>query len=323
MNKLNVAIAYHASDIHLVQQLLGWIFTLNGNNQLPNHLVLLGDSGLTKDQRMEIKQLGLQCFSSVNSLPVPVERPGWPTGPNAMFRMGMKFVQEFLRGPFLWLEPDAIPTRQGWLEALEEDYFRQPYRFYGTLSVRGENNSPEIPDSWMAGVGIYPNDAFSELAAFCDSKKPFDVAAAASTTPRLFKTDMIVQNWGTRDTPPTFVSGKKRSPNQFHVSDLGPNTMIFHRNKDGSLIRVLSGESSLTETDEAPPAPPTAPADNAKMAAPAAQAPQVPRPPVPRPPAAGTVVRPVAADLNTGQFGGGAARVMKTSETPAMITPQD
>jgi hypothetical protein len=310
MTRLNIVLAYHSGDFQLVQQLLRWILTLNNNVRLPNHLVLLGDSGLSKDQRLAMKELALETFSTVSALPVAPVRQGWPGGANAMFKQGMKFVQESLKGAFLWIEPDAVPLAKGWIEQIEEAYHNQPFRYMGTHSVRGERGDASLPEKWMAGIGVYPNDAFSELASFCDSEKPFDVAAANSTTPRMAVTKLIHQHWGSAGLVPTFVATKSKAPNAVTLDFIEPEAVIFHRVKDGSLIRLLSGESSLVATEETEPAPvPTPP-----------PAPAVP----PKPPIVPAVPKTtsVAVDEKGSKFGGGLTKLMKSTESAAPIQVQ-
>lgn len=308
MNKLNVILAYHSGDLLLAQQLLRWILLQNENSRLPNHLVLLGDSSLTKDQRLAMKDLALEVFTSVSALPVSPTRQGWPGGANAMFKTGLKFVQESLKGPALWLEPDATTVRPGWLQMIEEEYHSQPFRYMGTHSVRGERGDASLPERWMAGVGVYPNDAYSELSAFCESEKPFDVAAANSTTPRMAVTKLIQQHWGSQGLVPTFVSSRSKAPNAVTLDFIEPEAVIFHRVKDGSLIRLLSGESSLVATEESAPVAPPVPA-----AAPVAKPPSLPA--APR-----TTAVPV--DEKSGKFGGGLTKLMKSTESAAPIQVQ-
>lgn len=304
MNKLNTILAYHSGDLSLAQQLLRWILQQNDNTRFNNHLILLGDSSLSKEQRLAMKDLALEVFNTVSALPVSPTRQGWPGGANAMFKTGLKFAQESMKGPSLWLEPDATTIRRGWLQMIEEEYHSQPFRYMGTHSVRGERGDKSLPERWMAGVGVYPNDAFSELSAFCESEKPFDVAAANSTTPRMAVTKLIQQHWGSQGLVPTFVASRPKAPNAVTLEFLEPETVIFHRVKDGSLMRLLSGDSDIVQTEEAYYiAPP--------MAAPPTFTPPV----LPSPPK--TTAVPV--DEKAGKFGGGLTKLMKSSDSPAPI----
>lgn len=296
MQKLNVVLAYHGGDIELTKNLLRWVLKQNGGVQLPNTILLFGDGALSREQRAEVKTIAMDSFMDVRSYPVHVETSmqKWPTGPNLMFLQAMRTCQENFRDSWLWLEPDSTPLKAGWLQTLEKAYYGQPSRYFGTWSVRGQGSS-ELPERWMSGVGVYPNDAFTELAVFCGSEKPFDVVANTVTSSRLRETDLIQQYWGTKDVPPTFGPVSIAGTNILGASELRPEAVLFHRVKDGSLIRVLSGIPVTPSVAEEVAIQP--------KGAESAKAPSF-RPPSPIPGVAS-------------EFGGGVTRTMAISNDPS------
>lgn len=298
MSRLNVALAYHAGDLELAKNLLRWIAKQNGG-PIPRALLLFGDGALTKEQRLEVKDLAREAFQTVKAYPVHVEAAmqRWPTGPNLMFLQALRVSNENMRDSFLWLEPDCVTLVPGWLEKLEAAYYNQPSRYFGVFSHRG--SGPEsLPIRWMSGVGVYPANAHVEMAVFCGSEKPFDVVSASGaggTADRMTETPLIAHFWGAKDMPPTFVHGQPVAPNAMNLGMIPKEAVIFHRCKDGSLMRVLS--------QPAPP-PVAEDRDEAIKAPPESKDKVIP----PAPPA----MLPVAPSEKSA-FGGGSAKVMKST----------
>ena len=297
MPRLNVAMAYHAGDLQLAKNLLQWIADQN-KTPLPFALQLYGDGALTRDQRIEMREIGKEAFKTVRSYPVHVDASmqKWPTGPNLMFQQALRVSSETLRDSFLWMEPDCVTLHYGWLDGLDEAYYSQPDRYFGVFSRRGAGPA-SLPDKWMSGVGIYPANAFAELAAYCGSEKPFDVASADSLVPRMAETSLIAHFWGAKDLPPTFVHGQPSGPNAMNMAMIPPGSAIFHRCKDGSLMRVMSS-----------PPPPPAMSDEQADLNPIRQQGMPP----PLPPKVGVV-----APSEKSAFGGGMTKVMRTTTDTA------
>ena len=310
MSRLNVALAYHAGDLDLAKNLLRWISDQN-SGPIPRAIMLFGDGALTKEQRMEVKELAKTAFQTVKAYPVHVEAAmqKWPTGPNLMFMQALRVSNESMRDSFLWLEPDCVTLKPGWLESIERDYYNQPCRYFGVFSHRGAGEAT-LPERWMSGVGVYPSNAFVELAAFCGSEKPFDVVSSDFLVPRLAETQLIAHFWGTKDLSPTFVHGQPTSPNAMNPAMIPKDAVIFHRCKDGSLMRVLSQPAPppVAQDQEDRPTPPET---VKQQAAPVA---------MPPPKIAGINAVP---PFSENKFGGGLTRVMKsTSDEKTFIRPE-
>ncbi len=166
--------------------------------------------------------------------------------PNSMFR---QFVWHFYLqklGPWLFIEPDCVPLKKGWLDALEAEYVRGGKPFMGA-HVQIER----VPEH-MSGNGIYPQD-----------------------TPALAPTIVMHTNWITegREYELAFdIAGAREVLSQAHFTNLiqhvfrhkgfksraefdaliDPNAVVFHSNKDGSIYQYLSGvarESSSLGSD--------------------------------------------------------------------------
>lgn len=162
---------------------------------------------------------------------------GWPQGSNALFKhaaIEMKKIGE----PFLWLEPDAIPLKPGWLDELEYGYKFCGESFFGRKYL---NNMPGRNGHILSGISVYPADTINLVISKLNDREAWDVAIAPIVVPQAQDTKLIHWCWGTPELQPTFVEVKQpNSPvNILTLSSLEPEAVLFHRNKDGTLIKLL------------------------------------------------------------------------------------
>jgi FkbM family methyltransferase len=167
----------------------------------------------------------LQVFGKVWRLPAPADIDGWPEGANYMFRFTSAWLAAKPQYPyFLWLEPDAIPLREGWLDKLEAEYRRGGKPFMGERVDLGEQR-PDVPVH-MSGVGMYHNPIYTHAGeAYRAAEVAWDIAAKDQIVPKAHWTPMIQHYW----KHGTFTS----------LDGIRPETVVFHSSKDGSLIDIL------------------------------------------------------------------------------------
>lgn len=153
-------------------------------------------------------------------------RQEWP-GPqnNAWFETARAFASfRGLGGFWLWLEPDAVPLRKGWLAELEAEYERLGKPIMGRRTRDGHVN----------GVAVYPADMVSLApTAFLHFDHPFDRVLSQLVPGQMAHTDLIQSHWKARG------GGTGRS---FGGDEPVPNCALFHGCTDGTLQRVLAGE---------------------------------------------------------------------------------
>lgn len=231
MGVVLVVMACHQGDVIQLQELLRWIKKLG---PLKSHKALIvADSATAFTDAINVKSLADEIFA--DSRLITNEQPvsGWPDGPYSLFTTALKNVAE----PFLILEPDAIPLRTGWLDAISEDYARCGQPFMGFVY---KCDQPNLPSRLMSGIACYPANAIDYLPI---QEKPvhWDVAGAAAMVANGFDSKLFHHFFGEMNLPPTFVPRKTpTSPrNAFTLEDIPGESVIFHRNKDHSLIRLL------------------------------------------------------------------------------------
>lgn len=237
MTPLIAVLPYHRGDIELAKNLLLWIKELGG---CPGHsCILVADNVIPKEERQAVKALALPSFANVDTIPVAIPSTGF--APNHMFLMAAQQIMFSYKLPWLWMEPDCVPLKPGWLSTLSAEYAGSPKRLLGNLI---EATQPGLPSVHLTGVSIYPCDVFPLFDAFkslSSANVAWDMEAASATVPRAKNSQFMSHLWGTRELPPTFVkeSAAGLPVNAKPLSFINPDAVLFHRVKDGSLINLL------------------------------------------------------------------------------------
>lgn len=239
MNPLLCVIPYCAKDYKQTQALLDWCEELGGCEQ--HSCLLVADAAIAKDERIVLLTAAKKCFRHASTLPIVAKPVGFP--PNRMFLGAAEHIYQTAKFPWLWLEPDCIPLKEGWLDALAVEYAASPKRFLGTHVTADQ---PGLPKVHLAGCAVYPADAFplyNTMERIKTEIVAWDMEAANAVVPRSHHTALIQQFWGKRDLPPTFVDKKRTDlqypENTLDLTFLTKEAVLFHRNKDGTLIRYL------------------------------------------------------------------------------------
>lgn len=233
-----VVLPFCASDSALTRQLLKWCCELG---RCKNHKALLvADAGMKWTEALEIHQLAGEAFDNPTLITTNEHYSGWPEAANRMFYAGSEHIHKYLKEPFLWLEPDCVPLKSGWLDKIAAAY---QGGYLGHIYKFDNPNGPFAPIDVMSGVAVYPVNAFAQIGGIIKArpKNAWDVSAAGPMTKFGTHTNLIHHFFGQKGLPPTFVSAKvDGSPiNAKTVAEIHPEAVLFHRNKDGSLINLL------------------------------------------------------------------------------------
>lgn len=234
---------FHAGDVKLLANLLTWIRQLGTPK---NHSTLLmADAGVDWNEVLKLKQLASESFTSVAVIANLTSVVGWPQGPNDLFLNAAVYAQFHNVGAWLFMETDAVPLRASWLDDLTAEYERLKTLFMGHIYAVSQ---PNLPAKCMSGVAVYPVNTRSLLDAHISPGMGvgFDVAMTPTVLKHGAHTELIQHFWGQPNLPPTFVSSKSGAPsNAFTLEMISPHARIFHRNKDGTLIKLLRERMGL------------------------------------------------------------------------------
>lgn len=219
-------------------RLLRWLKKLHPSRMDDHDAVIVADADTPYRDVLEARSMAESMFGVVHVLTTEESVQGWPQGSNALFKLA---CQECTCGPWLWCEADCVPLNKFWLRDIEDAYKAGGKPFMGHVY---HTNNPKFPATVMSGVAVYPPNAIDYLAPFLDGPKAWDVASAGVVVPLAHHTPSIQHFWGQPNLPPTFAHAKTpRSPvNTFTLANLQQGAVLFHRNKDGTLIALLSGE---------------------------------------------------------------------------------
>lgn len=157
----------------------------------------------------------------------------WPYPANHMFTRVCQEI-EWNRGgcPFLWMEPDAIPIKPGWLDAIEKEF-----QACGKVFMGDYVNLPNIAPHG-SGIGVYSHMTVNANHYAHLDRLAFDVALAGQILANHYTTPLIQHEW----KPEPF---RKRED----LNRLRPEAVIYHQDKSGSLIDVLKCADQIKGLD--------------------------------------------------------------------------
>lgn len=238
MKQLLTVIPYSNNDVELAKKSLAWIKDLSPRYNFP--CLMAADAEVSQENKMELHGMAKAMFEYAETVTVkiPSEKQKWPLAPNLMFYFVAYQIEQAYKLPWLWLEPDAIPLKQGWLNDIAEAYSNCPKRFMGAHVV--SNGEPDLPPVHMSGIAVYPNNTHTALNNTASPDKPFDISSAGYVIPRSVNTKLIQHFWGKKGKPPVFSeTGDPTLETSVTLDIIKPEAVIFHRCKDGSLIDQL------------------------------------------------------------------------------------
>lgn len=219
-----VVLAFCEKDWQAAIDLFKWCAELDGQ-YLQHKLVLVAARELSQVINNAVFQAAHKVFPKTEMVrPLKEDLRGWPASCNTMFVTGYDYVRLTKKCPYLWLEADSIPLRPGWLDELEFEYSKCGKPFMGCIY--------DNPYEHLTGVAVYPpniekfNPAIVNAGTEC-----FDLVEAKRTIPHSHHTELYHHEWGDPDAW-TF-------PNIKSLDRIKPEAVLFHRNKDGTLIQRL------------------------------------------------------------------------------------
>ena len=240
---LLVVLPYYNGDFELAKKLSEWIVNLGTCK--PHSMLLAADDTVPGDKARELMNILRPVFHETRTMLIPVpaktpEAPRWI--PNEMFLSAARQVKANYKLPFLWLEADCVPLCEGWLQKIAEAYAACPKRFMGPI-VHQEGQMG-LPADHLTGCSVYPNDAIDLIGPIDSIKKgstAWDIGSAGTVVPKASNTNLIHHFWGNKDLPPVFVENRDVDdpPNFVTLDFIRKDAVMFHRSKDGNLIKIL------------------------------------------------------------------------------------
>lgn len=227
-------------DINGVLKLVDWMHELKSDYSSHSALVVTG-ALLDAAMAFQLGEMVRLCgFRNVTTIKLREENPiPWPNAANEMWKTAAQWMQDAGKTPWLWLEGDAIPIRDGWLDVIVSEYLSARKPYLGTIY--------DLPWRHLNGIAVYPenvrkynpltfNDAFQSL--------PFDTVRPDLILPRSHITRLIFRSLAdpSKNLPHSFESYQQ-------VKNLIPaDCVLAHCCKDGSLIDRLREHKTGNKT---------------------------------------------------------------------------
>lgn len=104
----------------------------------------------------EVTHTAYKAFSKVTNMAADPSPKNWnaktgdASGPNLMFRNMAAYANQQLISAWLWTEPDCLPVKKGWFNAIELEYAKAGKPFMGAVY--------SLPIPHMNGVAVYPQN---------------------------------------------------------------------------------------------------------------------------------------------------------------------
>jgi hypothetical protein len=195
---------------------------------------------------------------------LPQDGPiGWPQGPNYYWGMTSHHLQ-FEREnklPWLWMELDSTPLREGWLDEIETEYNTAKMPFLGVLetthAIDSQGNKKEMGQH-LVGVAVYPPNIgdYSTLCSYAARMDTaFDVLCQWEFVPRSHNSKLFQHGFRTqsyRRNADGLFQGEDNNnfPNGVRFdAEIRPDAALFHGCDDGSLARSIMSEKCAPISD--------------------------------------------------------------------------
>lgn len=245
-----VAITYHNGDLPLMRR---WANRVKQLGPYMNHEIVISPvHGATTDG-VEIPLSN--CFRKVHVVPSGHTEKGWPVSCNRGFQNVAWYAMLTTHQPFLFMEPDAIPLCEGWIDQIEAEYKKCQRPFMGDFVDLSTSSIPGGIDH-MSGVAVYDwNLSITAPRLFnCTNGKEefaWDIWAASDIIPKMHRTNLIQHDWrGTSDRPHEWRK------NNVDPSFVREGAVIYHPDKRGVLLNDgLAGEVTRAEGEPSTGAP--------------------------------------------------------------------
>ena len=240
---MTVVVPFCPADADQALALLEFIGQLGGCQEY-NCLIVV-DAAVDWAKCVDALTLANRAFRDTRIITTSTPVTGWPAGANALWLAAAKHCKS-VGADWLWIEPDAIPLKRGWLVSI--DKIRKGSRYFGHLYMYREQVMKV-----MSGIAVYPSDAIDLIGPCIEANptKAWDVSSAEAVVPLATHTKLIHHFYGEKDLAPTFVENRtsETTRNAFTLDQLPPEAVIYHRNKDHTLIELLRKKLNITVSD--------------------------------------------------------------------------
>lgn len=221
-NNLLITLPVCATDFGLADRMLDLIFQQN-DRQPVGHGLLVFASDVHEEMKTKLRLSASLAFITTSEITAEkndLQPQQKGAAINAMFQTAADYIMFTYRWPWLWLEPDCVPLKAGWLDDLSEFYAGQPKRYAG--AHRGDPVTKEPIN--QSRIGIYPINSATELRTFTAGEVPFEVAGGKHIIPRSAKCRLI-------------QTGAFKG--EVDMGNIREDAVLLHSDKTGQIVEKL------------------------------------------------------------------------------------
>lgn len=236
-----VALAYDHASQDQTRRLVDWLARIGKYRQ--HTLILAVESRVTLDVTADLMPL----FGDVEQFEYTDPYEHFPESKNLAFQQCAAVIASKYLGIFprwLYLEPDAVPTRGTFIDEIQTDSTLTDFPFYGCLVAASSRFGTP---AHMASVGVYPVDMVKAGAgaALNAHETPFQAEIADAVLSKLSPSQLICH-----DLDGTAVR-----------TGAATGCALYHPDRDGRyLARMIAPETVYGAAEAADQAPVVAPA---------------------------------------------------------------
>jgi len=190
-----VAISYHDGDRELMKR---WANHVEKLGPYPNHKIIVAPVRRSSTEGI-IEPLE-RCFGGVRVEWCTHMESGWPLSCNMAFETIAWAMELTWKVPFLFMEPDAIPLKKGWIDAIEAEYKACGKPFMGDyVDCQSYEAYKNVPNH-MSGIAVYTNDlSIHSPSIYRNERLAWDIASARDVVPRMHRTHLIQHDFDTKN----------------------------------------------------------------------------------------------------------------------------
>lgn len=225
-NQLLLVLGYNAGDAPRAEKLLDFIYDLSGRKKHDGCVLLVAAPNVHAELRTKVELAAQVAFEGFETTVAAGEIGDKVSGSNRLFKHAANHVAMNYRNHWLWIEPDCVPLKKGWLAEIQTAYFDQPKRFFGP---HAKFRVGEQEKMCLCRIACYPRNAISDVAPYCDSVAPFNQVAAEVLVARSTKGRIIQQ---------LDFHGKEDS------DKIRPDAVLLHSDKTGAAIEIVKASLS-------------------------------------------------------------------------------
>jgi hypothetical protein len=184
---LTIVIPINTDSAANAEMLIDWIRQLNQNEKRGSALLVYDN--VHDELQMRLRVCADLTFTSFDELVAPCKLDASACHKrNTQFLCAAEYAQKTYRIPWMWLDPICIPTRQTWLNEIEEAYTGQPKRYMGTHIKATPEGEPFLHPVSIYHMGVYNDGHKAVLEAM---EKPFEMSLGPIIGPKSNKWRLV------------------------------------------------------------------------------------------------------------------------------------